>query len=289
VVANGIDHHVLEWSAGGDGARATALLLHGFADVAASWDLVAPLLAAAGLRVLAPDLRGFGDSGRVPPGGYYHFPDYVFDVADLVDALVPPQAGPLFVVGHSMGGTVAALYAGTFPERVARAAILEGAGPPDNEHDHVPDRVRRWIADVRLVRAQPGPRVMESLPQALERLSANHPRVPPDVLRVHVERLARPLPGGGFSWKYDPLHTTRSPMPFFAETYRAFARRVTCPVLFVSGGPLGWHPPDEDARVAAFPNLERVTLEDAGHMMHWTRAPELARALVAFWRGDHMH
>jgi pimeloyl-ACP methyl ester carboxylesterase len=286
VNANGVDHHVLEWSAdparvGEGGTAGTAFLLHGFADSAASWDLVAPLLAEAGHRVVAPDLRGFGDSARVPPGAYYHFADYVFDVADLVDALVP-AGDPLFLVGHSMGGTVATLYAGTFAERITRAAFLEGAGPPDNPHDLVPQRMRKWVEDVRLVRSRE-PRAMESLAQALDRLAANHPRVPAEVLRTRVEQLARATADGRFTWKYDPLHTTRSPVPFFAETYKAFARRVTCPSLFVSGGPLGWHPPDEEDRLAAFPRLARVTLEDAGHMMHWTRAPELARALLDFF------
>src|ERR1700730_12676501 len=106
VPANGMTHHVLEWTS--HNAEATVLLLHGYMDAAATWDLVAPSLAAAGLRVLAPDLRGFGDAPRVPTGGYYHFPDYVFDVADLVDALVPPES-PLLVVGHSMGGSIATL------------------------------------------------------------------------------------------------------------------------------------------------------------------------------------
>src|SRR5208282_2385822 len=93
VRANGLDLHVLEWI--GHAAETTVLLLHGYMDAAATWDLVAAPLAESGVRVLAPDLRGFGDSSRVPEGGYYYFPDYVHDVADLVDALVPVGA-PLF-------------------------------------------------------------------------------------------------------------------------------------------------------------------------------------------------
>jgi pimeloyl-ACP methyl ester carboxylesterase len=73
-------------------------------------------------------------------------------------------------------------------------------------------------------------------------------------------------------------------MPFFAATYMAFARRVTCPTLYVEGGPLGYHPPDGDERLASFAKLERRTIEGAGHMMHWTRPDELAEILVAFWR-----
>jgi pimeloyl-ACP methyl ester carboxylesterase len=278
VPANGLTHHVLEWTAADP--RATALLLHGFMDAAATWDLVAPSLAGSGLRVLAPDLRGFGDGARVSPGGYYHFPDYIADVADLVDALVP-AASPLVVVGHSMGGTVATLYTGSFPERVTRLVVAEGAGPPDSQHAHSPERMRRWVDEVRTTRAR-GERTMAGREDALRRLVGNHPRVPKEVLATRLDALARDLPDGRVVWKADPLHATRSPMPFFAESFKEFARRVTCPVLSVSGGPLGWHPPDEDERIGCFARLERAEIADAGHMMHWTRPAELAQILKEF-------
>jgi pimeloyl-ACP methyl ester carboxylesterase len=279
VPANHLTHHVLEWPA--DAAEATVLLIHGYMDAAATWDLVAPTFAAKSLRVIAPDLRGFGDGPRVDAGHNYYFPDYVADVAGIVDALVP-EGSPLFVVGHSMGGTIATLYAGTFPERCKRLAVLEGAGPPDNTHDHAPMRMSRWIHEVRAVRGR-AERTMASREEAMRRLVGNHPRVPEEVLSSRFEALARPLADGRFAWKADPLHATYSPVPFFAESWKAFARRVSCPVLFVSGGPLGWHPPDEDARVAAFAAVDRVEIAGAGHMMHWTKPDELAGLLLRFF------
>jgi len=279
IEASGFVHHVLEWPT--ESPVATALLLHGYMDAAATWELVAPALAAAGLRVLAPDLRGFGDGPRVGPGGYYHFPDYILDVSDLVEAFVP-EGAPLMLVGHSMGGSIATMYAGTFPERVARLAILEGAGPPDNSPSTAPDRARRWIEQVRVARAR-GARVMPSREDAQRRLFLNHPTVPHDVLRRRLDDLARVLPDGhAMAWKADPLHGTTSPALFLAEAWMAFARRAKCPVLSVSGGPKGWHPPDEETRLGAFAALERVEIPDAGHMMHWTRPEELARILVEF-------
>jgi pimeloyl-ACP methyl ester carboxylesterase len=287
VLANGLDHHLLEWPAAlqpGTVAKATVLLIHGFMDAAATWDLVAPGLTAEGFRVIAPDLRGYGDGARLTPGAYYYFTDYVFDVADLVAQAVPAET-PLFVVGHSMGGTVANLFAGTFPDRVARLVLLEGAGPPDSTHEASPDRMRLWIDQVRAVRARP-PRRMPSRDDALRRLAANHPRVATSVLQGRLEDLAHDLPDGGVGWKADPLHGTRGPVPFQAESWKAFARRVTCPVLYVSGGPLGWHPEDEDARVQSFAVLERAEIPAAGHMMHWTEPAKLTRMLLNFFGGD---
>jgi pimeloyl-ACP methyl ester carboxylesterase len=280
VVANGLTHRVLEWAAPGAAAAPTALLIHGFMDAAATWDLVAPSLASSGLRVLAPDLRGYGDGARVPPGSYYYFPDYVLDVAELVEALVPP-GGPLLVVGHSMGGTIATLYAGSSPSRVTRLVVVEGVGPPDSAHEHTPERMRQWMDGVRSVRGR-GERTMASRDEALERLAANHPRVGRDVLRTRLDALARVHPDGRVTWKADPLHATRSPVPFFAETFKAFVRRIECPTLFVSGGPLGWHPPDEQQRLECFRTLSRLDIDDAGHMMHWTHPDRLARAVAEF-------
>jgi pimeloyl-ACP methyl ester carboxylesterase len=280
VPGNGLSHHVLEWQS--PAASATVLLLHGFADAAATWDLVAAPLALAGFRVVAPDLRGFGDGPRVASGGYYYFPDYIHDVADIVEALVPPSA-PLFVVGHSMGGTVATLYAGSFVDRPARLAVLEGAGPPDMGPEVAPDRMRNWIDGVRSAR-QRGDRTLSSRDEALKRLAANHPHVPEDVIRSRLEGLARPLPDGRWAWKADPTHLTRTPIPFSAAGWMAFARRVKCPVLFVSGGPLGWHPPGEADRIGSYPHVKNAEIPGAGHMMHWTRPVELTQMLLEFFR-----
>lgn len=280
VPANGLEHHVLEWDAQSGAAGMTALLLHGFMDAAGTWDLVAERLVEAGLRVLAPDLRGFGDGPRIPAGAYYYFPDYVLDVAEIVDALVPPGA-PLLVVGHSMGGSVATLFTGCFPDRVTKLVIVEGMGPPDSDHAHSVDRMRRWMDEVRAVRSR-AQKAMPSRDDALRRLAGNHPRVDRAVLETRLDALARQLEGGRLAWKADPLHGTRTPIPFFSESFKSFARRVSCPVLFVSGGPLGWHPPDEEERLEAFPHLERTEIPDAGHMMHWSRPEELASAIVRF-------
>jgi len=106
---HGFRHRVLEWD-GGDST--TLLCLHGFLDLAWSWFAVAPKLAAAGFHVVAPDLRGHGDSDRVGPGGLYHFLDHVRDAADVADALTRER---LFVCGHSLGAMIAAYHASSSP------------------------------------------------------------------------------------------------------------------------------------------------------------------------------
>jgi pimeloyl-ACP methyl ester carboxylesterase len=277
VLVNGLGLHVLEW--GDRAAPATALITHGFGNDAATWGDVAQRLAEAGLRVIAADLRGFGDSARAPAGSFYFFHYFIADVAGLVRALAPDA--PLFVIGHSFGATVAMYYAGTFPDRVAKLALVDGLGPPATATDvAAPLRMRRWIETA--YESPPAPQKPMTRDEATARLSRLNPNLDPALVARRVAELA--APDGTVTFKHDPLLTAASPMPFSADEYKAFARAVTAPTLYVSGGPQGFHVPDGEERLACFPRLSRVTI-DGGHALHWTRPAELTDALVAFWRG----
>jgi len=258
----------------------TLLLLHGFLDAGTSWDEVAAPLAAAGHEVLAPDLRGFGRSGWVGAGGYYHFSDYVADVTALVDKLSPERLG---VVAHSMGGSIAVYYAGTFPARVERLALLEGLGPVHNDPDLAVSRMEAWLRDLKRVDRTPRP--LGSLEDAVARLAAHHPRVAREVLARRAAQLTRVDAEGRRTWAYDPLHRTIAPTPFSGTGFMAFLRRITCPTLLVSGGPQGWQVPDAEARAACLQKVQRFDLPEAGHMMHWTEPEPLAARLVTFFGG----
>jgi pimeloyl-ACP methyl ester carboxylesterase len=284
ISANGLEHRALVWAPRSLGSETrTVVLVHGFMDAAGTWDRVAPALAATGRRVVALDMRGFGAGARAPSGSYYHFADYVFDLADAVDVLSPSE--PVELVGHSMGGTVTTLFAGSFPARVSRLANLEGLGPPDTPPEIGVDRMRHWIEQVRRTRAKQaeGRAPTFTRDEALVRLAGNHPAVPPDVIAHRLAHLVREEPDGRVSWLVDPLHRTTSPVPFFARLFMEYMKKITCPVLFVHGGPNGFHPPDEKERLACFATLSRAEIPDAGHMMHWTRPDEVARLLVDFF------
>ncbi len=274
---NGLDHHALEWRPQGT-PSGTVVLVHGFMDAGATWDGVAPHLAREGRRVVALDMRGFGAGARAPSGSYYHFVDYVFDLADVVDELSPGV--PVALVGHSMGGTITTLFAGTFPERVSRLVSMEGLGPPDHPFEIAPVRMRAWIDGVRRERVDSERSLARD--EALARLAKNHPNVPKEVLASRLPHLTRARSDGRLTWRHDPLHRTTAPVPFFAQAFLAFVRRITCPVLFVSGGPTGWHVPDEEERLSAFANLTRVNIDGGGHMMHWTKPAEVVEVLSAF-------
>jgi pimeloyl-ACP methyl ester carboxylesterase len=256
----------------------TVLLVHGFLDSGATWDLVAPALTRAGHEVLAPDLRGFGQSAWVGAGGYYHFPDYVADLSELIDSVAPPR---LALVGHSMGGTVTGLLAGARPDRFERVALLEGMGPLASEPEMAVERMKIWLRNLR--DATRTSRPLASLQEATSRLALHHPRVPREVLASRAALLTRLDGQGNLVWAYDPLHRSTAPTPFNLESFRVFLRRIECPTLVVSGGPTGWHPPDEAERAACLRDARLLEIPSAGHMMHWTAPDTLATSLLDFF------
>lgn len=272
IVANRLRHHLLAWGERGP----VVLLLHGFLEHAHVWDFVAPSLADAGHQVLALDWRGHGDSEWIGAGGYYHFADYAADLAFLVRAL----GGRVSLVGHSMGAGAALSYAGTEPSRVAALVCVDGLGPPDSDPSTAPDRYAWWVRDLERVAERERP--VLSLDDAAARLRERFPRFSPALARHMAEHGTR-AEGGLRTWKFDPLHQTMSPQPYYVAQARAFWARVACPVLYLEGAdsPLRLQPDDVDDRLRTL-GARRERIEGAGHHPHLEEPEATARALRAF-------
>ncbi len=275
-LATGLTYNVLEW--GAEHAQ-TIVLVHGFLDLAWGWDDV-PALLAQRYHVIAPDLRGHGDSDWVGPGGYYHFFDYLPDLDDVVTRLA---RGPVVMVGHSMGGSVAAYWAGARPEQVRALVLLEGIGPPEATTP-VPDRTARWIEAWRLARA--GAKVMPSVEDAAARLRKHDHLLDERRALALATHGTRAVPGG-FTWKHDPLHLTQGPYPYRVDTATQFWQRVTAPVLYVEGAQSRFRLADADTerRLAAFPRCARAVIPDAAHMMMRHQPAAVAAAIESVITG----
>jgi pimeloyl-ACP methyl ester carboxylesterase len=273
-LATGLTYHVLEWGAQHEH---TVVLLHGFLDLGWSWEEVAARLADR-YRVLAPDLRGHGDSDWIGPGGYYHFQDYVADVDDLIARLAP---GAMSIVGHSMGGSVAAYWAGMRASRPRRVALLEGLGPPDGG-DANPDRTARWIDMWKAARTKPQ-RPMVDIDDAAARMRRHDDQLD----EAQARRLAAHgtvAVDGGLRWKHDPLHLTMGPYPFRRDVAESYWKRIAAPVLAVDGDRSAMRHAGAEAerRLASFQDVRRATIADAGHMMQRHQPAALAALLAEF-------
>lgn len=258
-LATGLTYNLLEWDGPGD---LTFVLIHGFADLGHTWTEVAAHLAPHG-HVIAPDLRGHGDSDWIGPGGYYHFMDYVADVDDVIVQLARRR---VIVVGHSMGGSVSAYYAGMRHDRIAGLALLEGLGPPDMSALEGPARAGHWVDAWRTARAKVRP--MSSIDEAVRRLRKHDERLGEAQARRIAELGTRAV-DGGVVWKHDPLHLTFGPHAFRIEVAIRYWQRIACPVLIIDGADSKLTlPADERARRRAyFANHRHVIVDDAGHMI----------------------
>jgi pimeloyl-ACP methyl ester carboxylesterase len=279
----GLSLHYLEW--GDASAGAPIILVHGFLDHAHSWDAFVACLqqeTTVPLWIIAPDCRGHGESGWVGAGGYYHFPDYVRDL----DALVRTCEGDAIrLIGHSMGGTISFLFSGTVPARVARLVLIEGVGPMGMEFADAPVRMEKWLSELDQ-RGRNHFREYSSVEAGARQLEQTNPRLQPE-LALHLARSGmKQTAAGKWVWRFDPLHRTTSPQPFYSAQAREFLRRITCPVLLIDGEESHhreWTHIQQ--RIEAIGARQVARIKDAGHMVHQDNPSGLAKVIAPFLFG----
>lgn len=277
----GLRHALREW---GDPAAPPIILLHGWMDASSSWQFLVDAMPDH-WRFVAPDWRGFGDS-EWPQDGYW-FADYHADLDALLDHLSPDV--PATLIGHSMGGNIACIYAGLRPGRVAKLASLEGFGLPDTAADAAPDRLVQWLEHLREKPASL--RSYASLSDLAERLRKANPRLTAPRSQYLAAEQARQI-DSGFMLKHDPRHKAPGPIAYRLAEAQAAWRRVTAPTLWVQGDMSelltrfhGKDDSDLSARAACFANIRRVTVPDAGHMLQHDQPEMLADCLKEFLGG----
>jgi len=277
--SQGLRIHYLEW---GNAAGEPLVLVHGYLDLAHSWKWLAESLqreATRPLWMIAPDCRGHGDSGWIGAGGYYYFPDYVFDLDGVIRSLGVARCQ---LIGHSMGGTISLLFAGAFPERVSRLVLIEGIGPPGMEFADAPPRMKRWITEVH-ERGRRHFREYSSVAAGASQLKQTNPRLSDEVALDLARAAMKPNERGKWVWKFDPLHRTASPQPFYTRQALEFLRRIECPVLVVDGKESRqMSRTDKQERYDAIRTHRRVVIDRAGHMVHQDNPQELAKVLAEF-------
>jgi len=273
LTANGLRHHVIRW-----GERPVDVVLcHGFLDVGWSFDALARELVEAGHGVASFDWRGHGQTDWIGPGGYYHFPDYVLDLEELLPQL---SDRPVHLVGHSMGGSACVMYAAARPEKLRSLALIEGIGPPETEPRDPATRLRAWLDGVAKIRRQTT-KPMEDTQNALKRMRVQNPELSDEVGLFLASKSTKPVEGG-LHWTFDPLHKTWSPRPFRADVFGTLLEAISVPTLVVSGE-RGFRLQDEQERVAKIKQHRFVEIPDVGHMIHWFEPRMLAAELAEFF------
>ena len=295
VGVRGLRYHLLAWgqSSAVTATRPPLVMLHGWMDVAASFQFVVDALAeqgdgaAEGERyVVAADWRGFGQSEAPPGTDAYWFPDYLGDLDALLDQLSPDA--PVDLLGHSMGGNVVMLYAGVRPERVRRLVNLEGFGQPEASPAQAPRRFAQWLDELKTPQAL---RSYASLDEVAARLRKTNPLLPPERAAWLAPHWARRREADG-RWEIlgDPAHKRVNPILYRKDEVLECWRRIAAPLLWVEGDRTdlaGWwgerySKAQFHERLAVVADVEKHVLAPAGHMLHHDQPQALARVLRAF-------
>lgn len=284
VTVRGVRLHALRW---GRPDAPTLFMLHGWMDVAASFQFVVDALGGD-WQIIAPDARGFGLSDwpvAERGGGTYWFQEYLADLDALLDHYAPE--GQVNLVGHSMGANVVCLYAGVRPERVRRVVDLEGFGLAPARAAQSPGRLRAWLDDLREPSAL---RRYASLDDVAARLIKTNPRLHAARAGFLARHWSKPDGEGGYMLLADPAHKLRGPQLYRLDEVMAVWSKVAAKVLHVEAAAsptlaqlAGDIPLDEfKARFRAFPDWREKIIDGAGHMVHHDQPEQVAALIEAF-------
>jgi pimeloyl-ACP methyl ester carboxylesterase len=251
------------------------VLVHGIHDHCRSWDgLAAHFLDE--YHVVAPDLRGHGDSEWVR-GSSYHYLDYVYDLHQLI---AQAELAPVTLVGHSMGGAIASFFAGVFPELVKQLVIIEGIGlwselqPPRPTQD----KIREWIENTRALAGRL-PRRYASLSEAYSRMQQANPQLTDEQAHHLTVHGSNQNEDGTYSWKYDNYTHNFSSAGLAGQDMRDLWANIDCEVLIINAEHGLAHRIGHDGTRDCFAKAAQVEIAGAGHWTYHDN-PERVMALM---------
>lgn len=211
----------------GDPKKPMILALHGWLDNAMSFAPLSEFLTD--YYIVAVDITGHGLSSHRCAGAHYHLIDFVHDIHELVES----QAWSEFLLmGHSMGGIIATLYASCFPEQVKKLISIESFGPMTKEAQTSPSQLRESIIS-RLQAQKSEPQHPSSIEKTVKARSIKGD-ISQVSARLLVSRNIREQNGQLF-FTTDRRLRTFSSLRVTEEQAEAFMRNIACPMLLLSG------------------------------------------------------
>ena len=274
--------HYVDW---GNPTRPPLLMLHGGRDHCRNWDW-----AAAALRddwhIIAPDLRGHGDS-QWSTDGSYTIAGYIYDLAQLIHQ---QRLAPVTIVAHSLGGQIALRYAGIYPDTVARLVAIEGLGPSParlkaGSAKTIVERMDEWVAEQRGLAARL-PRRYASIEDAFRRMQGENPHLTAEQARHLTVNGANQNADGTYSWKFDNYVRAWPPYDMQGRDIQLLWSRITCPTLLLYGKESQAGDPADDGRARHFRNVRVVGIDRAGHWLHHDRLDDFLHILRDFLAAD---
>jgi len=259
--------HYVDW---GDPSAPPLLLVHGGRDHCRNWDWVADALRRD-WHVLAPDLRGHGDS-QWSPDGNYSIAAYLYDLAQLIHQ---QELAPVRIIAHSLGGMIALRYAGLYPDHVERLVAIEGVGVSprrrvERARRGIAERMQTWISEQRALSGRL-PRRYASIEDAFGRMQEANQHLSPEQALHLTQHGVNQNEDGTYSWKFDNYVRAERPYGMPVADVEELWQRIECPTLLVYGTESWASDPAKDGRARHFRNAQIVSIENAGHWVHHDR------------------
>ncbi len=294
VPIRGLNYHVRIWQGAEPDANLSPLMLvHGWMDVAASYQFMVDALSEAfmaGRTIIAPDWRGFGLTDGAADN--YWFPDYLADLDFLLDHYHDEKKNQqIDLVGHSMGGNVAMTYAGVRPERIRRLVNLEGFGLAPSKPAQAPTRYAKWIDELKtLHNGELDLKAYDDVGGVAKRLMKTNPRLSEDKANWLASHWAQQNAAGQWQILGAPGHKVVSANIYRVEETLEIYKRITAPVLAVEASDDSlekWNQgrytlTDYHDRLKQVASARVARLDDAGHMLHHDQPEALAKLIEAF-------
>ena len=265
----GLQAHYVEW---GDPQAPPIVLLHGLRSYARTWEPVAAALADR-YRLIALDHRGRGESDWDPAEEYF-IGSYVSDLEQFADTLGLTRFA---LVGHSMGGATALVYAARHPGRV-RLLVVEDVGPGSSAATTGAERVKRELAET--------PREFATLAAARAYWRSVRPGISEEALRSRVRHTLREDPSGRWVWRFDLDGIARArlnPDPARQIDLWPPVAALRCPALVLRGAQTDFLPISTCEEMATRqPLLSWAEIPEAGHYVHDDNLSDYLTALGSF-------
>lgn len=272
-IHNNLRLHFLEQNEQGS---PVAVFLHGWLDHCHGFDWLWDSLPRQ-WRLVGLDFRGHGKSSQIPIGAIHHFLDYLADI----DGLLQHLGHPVHLIGHSMGGAIALLFAAVRPEVVLSVTAIESLGPSSAEPQTIGSKLNNFVRDLNKPIRK---RLYPSIEAAVARVRENNSSLSEAAAR-HLTTYGLEPVDSGFQFTFDPVLRRRNVFPFTEEQLCALFRSISSKVLVIHGTHgFSFDDCQMQDRLACLKVVGPVAIE-GGHHVHLDHPKEVASQLTRFVEG----
>lgn len=281
-----LEYHVQVWGTPAPD-KIPLVMVHGWMDVAASYQFVVDAFIQDHY-VIAPDWRGYGQSGHGGVDNFW-FADYLADLDFLLDHYSPES--PFNLVGHSMGGNVAMMYAGVRPARIRRLINLEGFGMPASKPEQAPKRYAQWMDELkRLHRGEMDLKPYPTVAGVARRLMKTNPRLSADKAHWLAEHWAYQDADGQWNVQGQAAHKVTGAHLYRLDEALEIFKCISAPTLSIEASDdslaMWWKNSytleQFHERLKVVPDIQIARVDNASHMLHHDQPEAVARLIENF-------